>query len=263
MTAFRAILYPLVGLPVLLLLFWYFVLPEKYIQEAIEDAVSEHTRSHMEISLNGFRKGILFTLYADELGITIDGIPAINIAGVTGRINPLYFLKNRAAFSIEGNLGGGTAKGHFLLPGEGSVQIRGADLNSISYLASAGFVGSGTISGDLTLQGNSIDVTFEIPDTEINNVVSGILLPIRSFDMIRGALSIQESTITIRSIGLEAEKGYARLKGDITDGYMDLSLEIMPSAGKLESYEKMLLTRYRVSPGHYLVPIRGPVRNRT
>jgi hypothetical protein len=40
---------------------------------------------------------------------------------------------------------------------------------------------------------------------------------------------------------------------------MNMNLEVMPISGMLEDYETMLLSRFRVSPGYYVIPIRGPL----
>ena len=72
-------------------------------------------------------------------------------------------------------------------------------------------------------------------------------------------VAIKNNIITFDSVSLEGDKGYARLKGRITNGYMNMALEIMPEAGKLTSLEKMLIGKYIVSPGYYVVPLKGPV----
>jgi hypothetical protein len=61
----------------------------------------------------------------------------------------------------------------------------------------------------------------------------------------------------------EGEKGFARLKGNISNGVMDLELELMPDAGyfvnERESLELALIRQYQISPGYYLIPVKGPV----
>ena len=259
MRVFRYFLCFIIGIPVFLVLVWFFALPDNFIKTSIEEAISSHAESSLDVSLSGFKKGLLFSVYADRLDLSIDRIPALSITEVSGKINPIYLIKKQFAFSIIGKIGSGDIEGSFKLPGNGNLSVHGAELNLIPYLVSSGLEGSGTISADMILKGDVIEVTFQIPDTKIKSLISGIPLPINSFDMIQGSLSLQENTIRIKSIGLEAEKGYARLKGDIINSEMDMSLEIMPSPGKLESYETMLLTQYQVSPGYYLIPIKGPV----
>ncbi len=100
---------------------------------------------------------------------------------------------------------------------------------------------------------------FEIPDLDIAESALSVIPFLNTFHKIQGALSIKNNIITFDSVSLEGEKGYARLKGRITNGYMNLSLEVMPEAGKLTSLEEMLIGKYIVSPGYYVVPLKGPV----
>ena len=72
-------------------------------------------------------------------------------------------------------------------------------------------------------------------------------------------LHLQANTIKIPSISLEGDKGYARIKGDITDGFMNLILELMPSTDELQPIESMLISKYQISPGYYVIPIEGPL----
>ncbi len=259
MRVFRYFLYAVIAVPVILVLVWFLALPDDFIKNSIEEAISSHAEPGMDVSLDGFKKGILFTVYADGLELSINRIPAIRITGVKGKINPFYLIKNQFAFSIKGKIGSGEIDGYFKLPGNGDLTIRGAELSNIPYLTTAGLQGSGKVSADLSLKDDAVEVTFQIPDAEIKGAAMGVPLPINSFNKIQGALSIEGNTIQIRSINLEAEKGYARLKGNIINRDMNLSLEIMPVKEKLQPYETTLLKQYLVSPGYYLIPIKGPV----
>jgi hypothetical protein len=100
-------------------------------------------------------------------------------------------------------------------------------------------------------------VVFEIPDLNIqeyNKIASPLL---SSFHTVQGVLNIVNDKIRIESLGIEGEKGYARVKGDITAGFMNLTLELMPSAGKLSPAELMLIDSYRQSPGYYVIPLKN------
>jgi hypothetical protein len=102
-------------------------------------------------------------------------------------------------------------------------------------------------------------VTFKIPDLSIHE--SEIVIPlIETFHRIQGSFSITSNRIELESVSLEGDKGYARLKGNITNGVARLKLEIMPEAARLSSLETMLITKYFVSPGYYVVPLEGSLR---
>lgn len=258
MTRFRNLLYLAIGIPGFIVLTWLFALPDSLIKMTIEDSISSQGKSNINASIEGLRKGLFFTVYADSLELEIDKTTALRITDISSKINPLYLLKKQLAFSIKGKIGTGDIKGFFKLPERGSLKIEGAEINAIPYLASVGFGGSGLISAHLNLTNNTIDVIFKIPDADIHVSAMGIPLPINSFRKIQGALTLKENTIKVTSISLEGDRGYARLKGNVTSGFMNLILELMPSAGKLKPIESMLIGKYKISPGYYVIPIKGP-----
>ena len=63
--------------------------------------------------------------------------------------------------------------------------------------------------------------------------------------------------LTISSLSFDGDKGYARAKGDIEKGMVDMKFEFMPEFGKLEEFEKMLIKKYESSPGYYVFPYKG------
>jgi type II secretion system protein N len=257
MTSYRTLLYLVIILPVFVILTWYFAIPDSYVRASIEDTILKNTDSNVDVSLTNFRKGLLFTAYADRLDLRISNIHALRVTGVKSKTNPFSVFKKQLTSSVEGKIGTGDIKGHFTLPGDGTLTISSAELNSIPYLKTLGLEGKGYLSGDIVLKDDSVDATFQMPNADIRGSFMGTPFPANSFHKIQGALSIRGDTINIKSVSLELDKGYARLKGKITNGYMNLSLEIMPTPGKLENYESMLLAQFMVSPGYYIVPIQG------
>ena len=259
MTKLRNPLFLIISIPVFILLLWLIALPDSVIKTTIENSISNNGRLNINPSIKGLRKGLLFTVYADSLELKIDKKTALIITDISGRINPLYLLKKLVAFSIRGKIGTGNIKGFFKLPESGSLKIDKAEFSSIPYLASAGLQGKGLISARLNFKNNIIDAVFEIPDADIHSSTMAIPMPISSFRKIQGALQLQGNTIKITSISLDSDKGYARIKGEVINGTMDLGLELMPSAGKLEPIESILISKYQISPGYYIIPIKGPI----
>ncbi len=257
MTKLRNLLFLTISIPVLIILIWLVAIPDDSIKTFIEDSISGSGKSRIDASIKGLRKGIFFTVYADSLDLSIDKTPALKVTDISSKINPLPLFKKQIAFSVKGKIGTGDVRGSFKLPGKGTLKIDRAEINAIPYLAYTALDGSGLISARLNLKDNTIDAVFNIPDADIRGSVMGMPLPISSFRKIQGALTLKENTINIRSVNLEGDRGYARLKGDITNRFMNLILELMPSAGELNSVESMLISRYFVSPGYYVIPIRG------
>ena len=118
---------------------------------------------------------------------------------------------------------------------------------------------NGHVSADILLKSKSALITFQVPDMDLRE--STIIIPfINSFHRIHGALSVSGNDVKLESVSLEGDKGYARLKGDIRNNIMDLRLELMPAMEKLSSVESMLIGKYIVSPGYYVLPIKGPIQ---
>lgn len=257
MTKLRNLLLLVIGISVFILFLWLIALPDSVIKTTIENSISNNGRLNINPSIKSLRKGLFFTVYAESLELKIGKTTALIITDISSRINPLYLLKKQFAFSIRGKIGTGDIKGFFKLPESGSLKINKAEFSAIPYLASAGLQGKGLISARLNLKNNIMDAVFEIPDADIHSSTIAIPMPISSFRKIQGALQLQGNTIKITSISLDSDKGYARIKGEVMNGSINLTLELMPSAGKLEPIESMLISKYRISPGYYVIPVKG------
>lgn len=258
----RNVLYSLAALSLFIILSWFFAVPDDLLKKRIEDSISTAENSAVNASIEGFQKGVFFSFNADSLKLKRGDIPLFNITSISGRINPFYLIRKQLSFSITGKLGEGNIEGSFRLPEGGNIKITNADLKAIDYMSQIGIESSGYISSDIVLNGGTANITFDIPDMNIQN--SGrITLPfINSFHRMQGALSINEYTTKINSISLEGTKGYARLKGDIDKGVMNLALELMPSSQEVTPVELKLIEKFMVSPGYYLIPLKGPFQQR-
>jgi type II secretion system protein N len=236
-----------------------FAIPESLVKENIQDYVSNHGKFNIELSIKGLKKGVFFRVSADTLELKKDDFSALRITKVSCRINPLYLLKKELAFSVRGRIGRGNIQGYLRLPESGTLRIDNAEINAIPYLNSLGLKINGLFSAKIKLEQDTLDVIFKTSKVDIKDSVFGILRPLKSIHSIQGALKIQGSVINVKSVSLEGEKGYARIKGDITNGFMNLVLELMPYGDKLKPIESMLLSKYQISPGYYVIPIEGPL----
>lgn len=237
---------------------WYLAIPDNVVEESIEKHISGFG-NEIKIDIKDLKKGIFFNLHAKSLDIEIRGKPAVKIAEVSSRINPLYLLRKQLFFTIDGKIGEGNINGKLTLPQQGIIKIANVELKVIPYLTSLGFKGDGLISGSVVLKNNTLNIIFIIPHANIQDSAGRIPLPLSSFHKIMGALSIKEDIVRVNSISLEGEKGYARLKGNITNRFADLTLELMPVTGKLTTLESALIRRHKVSPGYYVIPIKEAI----
>jgi type II secretion system protein N len=244
---------------VFILLVWYVSIPDDLLKEEIEDSVSNSQDLNINASVKGFKKGLFFTFNAEGLDLKRGDIPVLSVTDISGRLNPLYLLKKELALSIKGKIGTGDIVGHFKLPAYGSMSIKNASLISIPYLTGIGIESNGYISADILLKENAVQVVFEVPDLDIKDPDSMTIPFITSIRRIQGAFSIKGGTIKLDSTSLEGEIGYARLKGSVKNGLMDLVLELMPSPGRVKQAELMIIEKYMVSPGYYVIPLKGPL----
>ncbi len=259
MKILRVSLIILVSIPIFIILIWLFAVPESLIKEQIDNALARSGNDNLRIIFDGMSKGPLLSLNADSINMEIDGKPAVAVTGFKCNFAPQYLAARELGFLIKGDIANGNLEGYFKLPVDGKIHIERAKLNSIPYLTNMGLDINGSLSSDITIQDESVTVEFEIPDLDIAESALSVIPFLNTFHKIQGALSIKNNIITFDSVSLEGDKGYARLKGRIKNGYMNMALEVMPEAGKLTSLEKMIIGKYIVSPGYYVVPIKGPV----
>lgn len=257
MIKFRNILYVLIGAPVFLILLWLIAIPDDLIRKSIEDAVA-HSGKNMGLSVNGFKKGIFFTVHADSLDLKIGGKTALTINDFTGNFSPRYLTGLQPGFTIKGKIGTGDINGVIKLPLEGKIRIDRAELRAVPYLKQFNMDIYGSVSSNISIKKDIVEIIFNVPDLKIDDSASVVPL-LNTFSRLQGALSLKGNMIKADSISLEGDKGYARLKGNIAGNVMHLTLELMPAAGKLSTMESMLIGKYTVSPGYYAVPIEGPV----
>jgi len=253
----RAVLYLIIGVPVFFSLVWLFAIPTSLIQERIEDAIASSGDGSLSFSVSGLRKGIFLDLSADSLTLVLDQQPALEIVNFRMNIAPRHLSEFRLAFTINGEMGDGKVHGTIKLPLDGTIHIERAELNEIPYLKRTGIDIYGNMTSEISVKTDSVNAVFQIPDLTIRDSVMTVIPLLSSFRKMQGSLSLAGNNLKVDSVSLDGEKGYARLKGTITKGNMDLTLELMPDASKLNTMESMLIGKYIISPGYYLVPVRG------
>lgn len=250
------ILYVLTGILAFLVLVWFFAIPVSLIKSNIEDVVARSGNSNMKLSIEGLSKGLFFNLYADRLDLEIDAKPALNVTDFTGKFAPGYLLDGKLAIRINGNIAGGDLNGVFQFPVNGEIIIERAALDKIPYLSRFGIDVKGSAYSNITLDIEAVKIFFKVPDLNIDESTTIIPL-LNTFHTLQGSVSIVKNMVEVESVSLEGDKGYARLKGNILNNRMDLAIELMPDRDKLNALESMMIGKYIVSPGYYVVPIKG------
>jgi type II secretion system protein N len=249
----------LIALVAILVIFYgtWLIFPKTSIQSIIEDSISHHKLS---LEVEGLKKGLFYNLRVDRL--TLNGREEyLSINDIHVRINPLSLILLRLNLSFVGDIGGGNISGHVSLAKNNryiEINVEEADISVIPLLQLAGIQGRGTISGRFTMTGSTGHVEFFTEDAVFEPAVfSGIAVPLNLFHTAKGSMDIKGNTINIASFALEGEDIYARLKGAIKDGVMDLNIELMPNRSFIENPLFLGgLEKYKISPGYYIIPVK-------
>ncbi len=258
MKIIRNIFYTAAGAVLFIILLWLIAVPVSLIQEQIESAAENSGNTSMRLSVEGLRKGVFLKIYADSLDLYIDDRHALRITDFAGTYSPMHLRQGKIGFAVNGQIGKGTVDGTITLPLEGTIHVDRADLGAVPYLARFRMDIKGSVNSDITFLNDSAQAVFDVPDLYIDDTDSVIPL-LHTFSRLQGSLSIRGNTLIIDSVSIEGDKGYARLKGNVRNNVMDLELELMPDARKLDAMESMIIGKYIVSPGYYVVPLRGPL----
>ena len=235
---------------------WAIVLPESVLRDLIETP-----RGDISAKTEGLSKGLFFDFGADAITLIRQDKEILTIENIEGRINPLSLLLLKVALRVEGDLSGGRFAGSATLHRKGisaAISVSDADASGIAFLSSLGVVERGTLSGDLTLKDGVGEARFSLDGALLKDrVFSGVPLPLHLFRGAKAALSVKAGTLGVTSFSLEGEGIYARIKGDIKGTNLDLNVELMPEAAFRDKIYLIPLERYMVSPGYYLIPVKG------
>ena len=84
------------------------------------------------------------------------------------------------------------------------------------------------------------------------------MVPLEVFHEIKGAATIKDEIVEVRSLALTGKRVYGRVRGSIKGVDADMSFELMTdSSFGLGSLTHAVLGQYKVSPGYYVVPLKG------
>jgi type II secretion system protein N len=236
-------------------------IPVTAIESIIEDSVRNQ---HIEIKVNGLKKGLFYSLRADGIVLKHTESEIISLHSLQADVNPLHLVALRVDLSVSGYLGEGSFSGDASLSRKKAalnLDFRQARLNDMRFLSAAGIRGRGTVSGNIVLTDQKGLVKFLVKDAELEPVIfQGVPAPLNFFRTIQGSVDIDVNTIDVASVSLEGPNIFARLRGTIRNNFMDLRMEVMPEKVFLEN--PLLLSqvdRYQISPGYYVIPVNGPL----
>ena len=237
--------------------FWQIAVPGSLITDLIGKSLEE---KGLHADFTGLKKGLFFNIESSQITLKKSGTPLLSIENAKARVNPLSLLALRLPVLFDGDLGGGRINGRVdLLHFDRSVvTIDKAEMEGISLFRALGLAGvRGIFSGEMKIENSSGEIRFALTNAVFESAsFGGITLPLEMFNTARGAMSINNNTIDIKSFALEGDGIYARIKGHITEGKASLTAELMPERSfKEKNYLFAMLEQYKVSPGYYSIPI--------
>jgi type II secretion system protein N len=256
----KKILIILLAIPFIFWVTWL-VFPKTSMQSLIDDSIRD---GKIEIEVEGLEKGLFYNMSVERLVLKSSGEEQVSLDNIHARINPLPLILLRLNLYFDGGIEGGIISGHMNLARNKmrmDVNVKEADISEIPLFKIAGLQGTGTISGRFTTINGKGHVEFFTEDASFEPAIfSGITVPLNFFHSVRGSFDIKGNIINVVSVALGGKNIYARLKGTIKDGVMDLNMELMPGISFIENPLFVYgLEKYKVSPGYYLIPVKGKI----
>jgi type II secretion system protein N len=240
---------------------WLIAIPETLLLEKIKDTFRGEKLS---VTIDGFSKGFFYHCTARKVTLVSSGTALLSIDNLNAGVNPLALIIMRLPLYFDGGIAGGMMNGDFDLLSGGDRMTAGvfnANIQGIDFFSVLGLSGQGLLTGNFAYLKGKGHANFFIRDMRLDNKpFLGISLPLDAFGIMRGAIEVNAGGVDITSLSLEGKSIFARVKGRVGGGMVDLAMEIMPDpAFNDKDNLLMLLASYRKSPGYYIVPIKGPL----
>lgn len=235
-----------------------------YITESLEGP-------NIKIKLIGFKKGIFYTLRAEQgimlyLGAETSSssasqeiVPTITIQdiNVTPDLHSLLELTPRLNFS--GQINHGTINGTITEEQRDMalyIDGKNIQINGLPIVEKIGIYGDGTLMFNFQRRHQKGEMTFSIDNAMLKGACAGIsALPLHLFRNVKGLFTIGDASIAVNSLAMEGKGIYVRIKGIIKESNFDGNIEIMmDSSFDLYPTLKWLLAQYKVSEGFYVIP---------
>lgn len=259
------------GAIVVFLFLSLFLVPDREIQDLAARIVE---REGYELRAARFGMAFPIGLKAADLKISSDKGPVLNAKKASIRLRLMPLLTGKVSFGYRLDIGAGVVRGTFSPRNGGFViEAAGIRLEDIPFFQT---VAGASVKGGLRLSGSMNgrekgkepggEVRLEVKGANVSGVKIGeIPLPDADYTTVQGMVRRKGGIILLESFTLQGEGLYVRLKGDFPlatppgSAPLNLAVELMPKPDFLEKqkFVFLLLAKYLVSPGNYLIPIKG------
>ncbi|MBI5141256.1 MAG: type II secretion system protein GspN [Nitrospirae bacterium] len=246
---------------IFLSLAWWIAIPDGALfAEAAKAAVMRS--SGLRISLTGFSKSPFYALRADGITVEYQGRTAKPLKEINASVPVSGLLRGKASADISAIAAGGRLAGTVSYTGgAASIDIRVERASLAELLALAPVSGSGVVDAQAKLVGGIGEIRFSVKEMKLETSGPLALLPLDKFKGINGVIDMSGREVHVKGLEIEGDSLHGRIKGKITDGSLDLAIEIFPDAAfsKDNSFILAGLLKYQESPGHYKIPVTGTI----
>lgn len=238
---------------------WYIGIPDSWIVETAEGLLQT---PDIQTELKGFRKTPFFGFRIKEIRIRHGDIQLFRIEDISAQIDPVSLLLLKGKVSFSGQLSGGSLSGNVVFKKDDfrmEIDLQAAKLEGLSLMDALSIRGKGRLYVTGTIDKGAGKIFFEVKDLAVDNIIRGKLyMPMSYFDHIKGAVTLSDKGVRIDALSMEGDQIYSRMKGVLTGGYFEGSLEVMPEP-ELPKGLLSLIESYEKTPGYYVIPLKGRV----
>ncbi|MBF0317803.1 MAG: type II secretion system protein GspN [Nitrospirae bacterium] len=236
---------------------WMVAIPEDLIVNWIKTSVEKP----FVLEVNDLRKEALFTVKIKDVRLLLSkNNDVLVLNDCTIRINPVFLPFKTVKMSFNAALSGGYIKGDGIIKKD-LVRINAnmddIELSGLSYLKRYSLKGHGIFSGDFTFYKDTGELAFKIRDFTFGDIHShGVYLPLKYFNVINGLIVLKDEQLTTESVTFSGEGIYARIKGKIAKGSINMQIDVMPEDNFPDKDKLAIIKNYEVSPGVYSIEIK-------
>ena len=242
---------------------WMIAFPETLLKEFIEGSLQNDT---LYLQSDGLKKGPFYRFSAERIVLKKatpgggSGDELLVFQDVHFWLNFASLLRLNPEVGFRCKLNQGDIVGVIPVAGARGAWIEGTNIHiqEIPSLDSIGIKGEGTLTARLVVNKKGGEITLSVADARLKNTsLGGVFLPLELFHVIKGAAEMSNGTITVRSFTLEGRGVYARIKGNTRGRDLNMNFEFMVDSSFPSMTVLSLIEQYKVSPGYYVIPLRG------
>jgi type II secretion system protein N len=239
---------------------WLIAVPAGLITGKLDEGLAN---GPVRVEFEGLGKGLFYSINADVLRVfkAGDNREIVILEDLRAGLNIPSVFSLSPCIDLRASLSGGSIRGRACTDGSLILSAEDVNLSGLGIEKSVtGLRAGGRARLDINTVAGAGEARFQITGMSfLPYKYMGFPLPLDLLDKARGLVLIENAVATVESATLEGEGIYARAKGKVGGGRVDMKLELMPSeeVERSQPYFSML-QNYRVTPGLYEIPLSMP-----